>query len=216
METGTARVTPGPDDLIWAATVCRDALTPALDADWSVVAGDLTWDCRRTLDHVPDTLVFYAGPLATRATARVTPLRNGDPERSVGELLTVVGEAAAILAAVVRAAPAETRAFHPAGMADAEGFLAMGCVEVLIHTDDIARGLGLGFRPPDDLTRGVVRRLFPWAPDEGDPWAALRWACGRVGLGERERLGPDWYWQSAPLAEWDGTIRKRTAPPGWT
>ncbi len=215
MERGSARMALTPDDLAWAATVCGDALAPALGEDWSVAAGDLAWDCRRTLDHVADALMFYAGHLAARATAKVTPVRNGDPERSVGELLTVVGETAAILAGVARAAPVGTRAFHPAGMADVEGFVAMGCVEMLIHTDDMTRGLGRTFRPPDELTRGVVQRLFPWAPTAGDPWEALRWACGRASLGDRERLEPDWYWQCAPLAEWDGTVKKRTAPPGW-
>jgi hypothetical protein len=60
-----------------------------------------------------------------------------------------------------------------------------------------------------------VARIFPWAPAEGDPWAALRWAAGRAALPDRERLGPDWYWHCAPLAEWDGTIKKRTTPPAW-
>ena len=25
----------------------------------------------------------------------------------------------------------------------------------------------------------------------------------------------DWWWQSAPLAEWDGAPRRRTSPPPW-
>jgi hypothetical protein len=101
-------------------------------------------------------------------------------------------------------------------MADASGFLGMGCVEIVIHTDDIARGFGLPFHPPDDLTDRIVRRLFPWAPTDREVWASLRWACGRAALPDRARLAPDWYWHCAPLAEWDGTIKKRSAPPGWT
>jgi hypothetical protein len=137
---------------------------------------------------------------------RLPVVRNCDPSLSVPELLTVVGALAAVLAEVARAAPAGTRAFHPAGMADASGFIAMGCTEILIHTDDIAQGLARPFRPPDDLTARVLTRLFPWAPSDGDPWLRLRWATGRAGLPERERLGPDWYWHCAPLEEWDGTI----------
>ena len=204
------------DDLLAAATICRRTLEPALDADWDAPAGDLTWSCRRTLDHIPDALMVYAAHLATRATARVPLLRDGDPARPVGELLTTVETAAAILAAVVRAAPAGTRAFHPAGMADPEGFVAMGCEEILIHTDDIAQGLGIAFRPPDGLSARVLARLFPWAPADVEPWAALRWASGRTALPGRARLGPDWYWHCAPVAEWDGTIKKRSAPPRWT
>lgn len=205
-----------PDDLLAAAAACRAALTPALGDDWGVPAGDLDWDCRRTLDHIPDALAFYAALLATRATERITPPRNGDPGRSPAELLAVVETTAAILAAVVLAAPPASRAFHPAGLADAEGFVAMGCAEIMIHTADLAQGFGRPFTPPADLTRRVVRRLFPWAPTDAEPWAALRWACGRIALPDRPRLGPDWWWHCAPLAEWDGTVKKRTAPPAWT
>ena len=205
-----------PDDLRAAAALCREALTPALGDDWSVPAGDLTWDCRRTLDHVVDALAFYAAHLATRATARLPDVRDGDPARSPAELLVAVEAAAAVLAEVARAAPAEARGFHPAGMADAEGFLAMGCEEVLVHTADVAQGLGRPFRPPDDLSARVVARLFPWAPPDAAPWDAFRWATGRIALPDLPRLDPDWYWHCAPLAEWDGTIKKRTAPPRWT
>ena len=103
-----------------------------------------------------------------------------------------VETAAAVLAELARAAGPEIRAFHPAGMADGSGFVAMGCVEIVIHTADIAEGLGLSFQPPDELTRAVVSRLFPWAPAGADPWAAFRWACGRISLPGHERLGPDW------------------------
>jgi hypothetical protein len=68
----------------------------------------------------------------------------------------------------------------------------------------------------DDLALPITRRLFPWAPNDVAPWAALRWAAGRAALPDRPRLGPDWYWHCAPLSEWDGTITKRTAPPAWT
>jgi uncharacterized protein (TIGR03083 family) len=204
-----------PDDVRLAAAVVREALAPALDFDWSVAAGDLAWDCRRTLDHVADSHLFYAAHLATRARGRLVPPRDGDPARSPAELLVVLEATAAVLAAVARATPSDARGFHGAGMADAEGFVAMGCAETLIHADDIARGLGVSFTPPADLAARVVRRLFPWAPTTGDPWQTLRWSCGRAALPGRDRLGPDWYWHCAPLAEWDGTVRKRTAPPMW-
>jgi hypothetical protein len=74
-----------------------------------------------------------------------------------------------VLAAVARASKPGVRAFHPAGMADAEGFLAMGCDEILVHTGDIAEGLGIAVAPPADLCQRVVARLFPWAPTDVDP-----------------------------------------------
>lgn len=213
-----ARPNPGltVDDLVRAAAVCRSTLEPALDEDWTARAGDLTWTCQRTLDHVVDTLFYYAVMLATRATARPVMPRNGDLARTPIELLAIVESAAAVLAEVVRAAPAGTLAFHPAGPTDGEGFVALGCEEILIHTSDIAIGLGRPCLPPLDLAERVLWRLFPWAPPEHDPWLTLRWACGRVALPDRERLDPNWYWHSAPLSEWDGTVKRRTAPPAWT
>ena len=61
-----------PADLMTAARVCRETLAPALDQDWSVPAGDLEWDCRRTLDHIVDTLFLYAAYLASRGTERIS------------------------------------------------------------------------------------------------------------------------------------------------
>jgi hypothetical protein len=204
-----------PDALLVAAAVIRSALEPALDRDWDVRAGDLEWSCRRTLDHIADALLLYTVHLATRATARRPPPRNGDPAATPADLLTAVESIATAFAEVARAAPPGTRAFHPAGMADVTGFLAMGCEEILVHTWDIAEGLGVPFAPPADFAARIVARIFPWAPAYVPPWDALRWAAGRIALLGHARLGPDWYWHCAPLAEWDGTIKRRTAPPAW-
>jgi len=138
-----------------------------------------------------DALALYAAHLATRATERLPVPRNGDPSQSVAALLRLLGAMGSVLAEVARAAPPHTRAFHPAGMADVSGFLAMGCTETVIHTFDITHGLGKPFRPPDDVVQPVVRRLFPWAPSEGDSWCLLLWATGRCALPDRDRLGPD-------------------------
>ncbi len=89
----------------------------------------------------------------------------------------------------------------------------MGCTEILVHTSDVAEGLGVPFEPPAALPSRVLRRIFPWAPEDEDAWATLRWASGRTALGARERLAADWYWHCAPLDEWDGTIKRRQVPP---
>lgn len=127
----------------------------------------------------------------------------------------LVESLAAVLARVAEATLPGVRAYHPAGMADAEGFIAMGCDEILVHADDIAQGLGVGWEAPSDLCARVLARLFPWAPTDASPWRALRWANGRTALAGRERLGPDWWWHPAPLDEWDGSARRRTVPPAW-
>ncbi len=209
---------PTPHDLIAVAADCRAVLTTALDADWTVAAGDLDWTCRRTLDHILDTLLHYAGHFATRTTGRRPFVRDGDPARSLPDLLIGLTTSAAILAEVCRAAPLDARGFHPAGMADASGFVAMGCQEILAHTHDITLGLGLPFRPADPgRVARVVARIFPWAPATAAPWDALRWAAGRIALPDHPRLDPDWWWHCAPLSEWDGNVKRRTAetPPGW-
>lgn len=201
-----------PNDLLTAASVSQAALEPALDRDWSVRAGDLEWSCRHTLDHIFEALIFYAGMLATRSPElRETGVINtaGIP---LADALTMVETMAAILSEVVRAAPPEARAYHPNGMADGSGFVAMGCEEILMHSADIAQGLGLALCPPTDLAARVRARLFPWAPTEVEPWDALRWAAGRKALPAYPRLGTDWGWHCAPLAEWDGTVAKARWP----
>jgi hypothetical protein len=201
-----------PDDLLTAAAVARSALTPVLDRDWSARAGDLEWTCHRTLAHVANALLFYAAHFATRSTV-LRPMAWLDcDDRPVDVILTMVESNAAILAGVVRAAPPGARGYHYGGMADASGFIAMGCEELLIHTNDIARGLRLAFSPPSELAGAVRSRLFPWAPTDADPWAALRWATGRLALPGHQRLGSDWGWHCAPLGEWDGTVAKARWP----
>jgi hypothetical protein len=207
-----------PDDLPATAALCRETLRPWADRDWSVPAGDLEWSCRRTLDHMVDVPIFLAGNAALRSTSRVLPARNGDPDADVTRLLDAVVTSATMLERICAGMGPADRGFHPAGQADAEGFRAQGCAEVLQHTYDIANGLGEAFRPPDDLAARIVARLFPWAPaaeEHPDRWEALLWSCGRIALPGHERLAPDWWIQAAPLEEWDGQRKVRTMPPSW-
>ena len=198
-----------PDDLVTAAAIACDALAPGLDADWRVPARDLDWSCHRTLQHMAEAPLFHATHLVTRATERRPSFRAGDVPPPVADLLRVIPANAMILAAIARATPAEARGWHPSGMADANGFAAISSVEMLIHTADIAAALSLPYQPPADLAGRVLRRLCPWAPAGSDDWATLQWAAGRIALPDRARLGPDWSWQSGPLGEWDGTVKKR-------
>mgnify|MGYP002779669770 CR=1 FL=1 len=203
-----------PDDLITSASLSVQALTPLLDHDWETRAGELEWRCQRTLDHISDALLFYALLLANRATDRLAPVRNGYPDATVPELLEIVRGSARMLAEIARGVGPEEHAFHPSGMGDAEGFIGMGCEEILVHTWVICQGLGAWFQPPDDLARRITQRVFPWAPID-QPWAGLLWATGSVVLPDRERLGPDWWYHPGPLSQWDGTINRRTTPPAW-
>jgi hypothetical protein len=60
-----------PNDLLDAAAVSREALEPFIARDWSVQAGDLTWDVRRTVAHICDALGWYAAHLAMQSPRRL-------------------------------------------------------------------------------------------------------------------------------------------------
>lgn len=193
------------EDLRRAVAAAAETLAPHVEADWSMIAGDLEWTCRNTLDHSIDVLLWYAGNLAMLATERRQHVRDGDSNGSIDRLLNALVSAGHILARVAEATPPGGRGYHGAGMADVTGFLAMACDEVLVHVHDISSGFGLEFHPPDDISERLVPRLFPWAPSNGDPWTRLLWCNGRRALPEHGRLGPEWGWWCAPLEEWDGT-----------
>ena len=127
----------------------------------------------------------------------------------MADLIQVHRAQAVVLAAVLRSMPDGARAFHPAGMADRYGFAAMSCTEILVHTDDIAQGLGVEFTPPVAVAARTLARLFPWVPAGDDPWRALLYAAGRRAFGGNQRRAPNWSWQCAPLSEWDGSERVR-------
>jgi hypothetical protein len=55
------------------------------------------------------------------------------------------------LATVGSATPPGVRAYHVSGPQDAGGFIALACVEFLVHTDDALTGFGIPFGPDADL-----------------------------------------------------------------
>ncbi|MFC7742777.1 maleylpyruvate isomerase N-terminal domain-containing protein [Nocardiopsis composta] len=115
------------------------------------------------------------------------------PRRHPEQLVQGLEATGGVLAAAVRTTPPEVRAWHPYGDAGPIGFAAMGMVEALVHTHDIAAGLGLGFTPPEEPVARVLDRLFPQAPGTGDPWSELLWCTGRGTLPGHE--APDgWRW----------------------
>jgi hypothetical protein len=192
-----------------AADYMTGVLEPATSDPerWEAQAGPVTWSCRMTLAHVAGCCTGYAALLARRASRKV---ESPGPDTATGPepLLDVTRSAAALLAVVVAAAGAADLAWHPWGTADRSGFAAMGADEILVHGSDIATGLGLAYDPPPGVCRAILRRIFPWAPDNGSPWIALQWANGRVNLGSRP-ADPDWRWHNAPLETWDGAIPRK-------
>ena len=134
-------------------------------------------------------------------TRYVRAIATAEKDASPAEVLEFAVTGGRILASMVRTSPPHVRAFHPTGMADPEGFAALGCNEALLHGDDIAQGFGRSLDPPRDVCRGVFSRLFPQATADladADPWAALRWAGGRAELAGHPQQ-PNWRPHSAPL-----------------
>jgi len=202
-----------PEDIDAVVSSAITMLRPAMDLDWHVPAGDLTWTCWETLEHTADDLFAYAmqiapkqPPLTTHTPIAWRRLHDegpastifADPTAGNAGLLQVLDGCATLLIAVVRMTPDHVRAHHVFGVSDPEGFAAMGVVEVLVHSHDVAIGLGLKWTPPADVCDRVLRRLFPNAPTETDPWATMLWATGRGSLPGHAALES---WQ------WDGTRR---------
>ena len=186
--------------LVSAATdELNRALQPGIDRDWSVPAGDVEWSCRHTAAHIADDLFSYASQVIAQPVHGYLPIEAVlDPGASNHEILEAVSMCGQLLRLAVDTTSADARAWHPQGTSDPDGFAAMGVLETLVHTYDIARGLGLDWTPPGRLCEPVVERLFPGAPD-GDPARVLLYATGRGELPGRPRQ-LEWSWNSTVRA----------------
>lgn len=174
-------------------------LRPAVDRDWTAVKpAGMEWTVHETAFHICGCLVSYAANLAGGAQDDYVPfdITLDEGTDNLG-LLHVLETGGALLAAAVRTAPREARAFHPSPFRSANrvGFAAMGVAEVLLHTHDIADGLGLAYEPPAHLPEYVLTRIFPEVQPGPDAWRTLLWATGRGDLpGRAPRTG--WRWSN--------------------
>ena len=176
------------------------------DRDWTRKVRGLEWTCWQTADHVATVVLTFAARIAVRTVDPFPMARCSDPDRSVPEVVDLIAAATRLLALGLADLPLGTRVFHPAGLADVEGYVAMACDELLVHAAEITAAVGDPFRPPDAIALRVARRLFPWAPGGFSGWDTLRWANDRAGLGDHPSPGPTWVWYCRPLVEWDGTV----------
>jgi hypothetical protein len=202
------------DDVLTAAAAL-EALGRTADGSplWDTPAAPTTWTAARTLEHVADALVFYAGQVARRADRRLPVLRDGR-DAPPGEQLDNVGTAAHLLAGQLRDL-GQGRAWHPSGFADATGWAGMAVTELLVHGHDVARALHVPLSLPPDVCARTLARVFPWVgAEDAPPPARLLAVTGRAHVPGIPH-DPDWWWQSAPLADWDGRPRRRTALPAW-
>lgn len=207
---------PGPvtaDDVLTVAAASVAALRTGAHGDWSAPAGELTWDCWETVEHTADDLFSYAAHLGADLDGDYLPFeadvrhpggpRNtirSDPDAGPEGLFAVLTASATVLAAMVRVAAPTARAPHPHGRADPEASAAMGVLETLLHTEDVACGLGLRWNPDPDLCARVLARLLPEIERTDEPWTDLLWASGRIALPGRPRR-ESWGWDNRTPAE---------------
>ncbi len=183
-------------DVRRSAQLCYETLEPGVNLEWSRRARGLDWDCRFTVGHISDALGFYLAHLASRSEQwlKFDVVPHADATNL--HLLRLVTAMAEAFAQVLESTPDDARGFHHSGIKSKTQFAANGCLETLVHTDDVAQALDLAFNPTDDLCARVFRDLFWGAPREAPaPWDALLWATGRKELAGHD-LGPDWlrYW----------------------
>jgi hypothetical protein len=188
-------VTPGLVTAVAAAS--RRALAPYLDADWSVPARGVDWTCYETAAHLADGWFAHAARIAGQPTEWFVPatLTVDDPVTPV-RLLQVFDACAELLRCAAIVTDAQSRAYHPWGASDPAGSVAMASAEALVHTWDIVGGLGGDWRPPDELARPVLDRIFPDAP-AGPAGDVLLWCCGRIALPDHPRQ-ETWRWYGEP------------------
>ncbi|MBD0743645.1 hypothetical protein [Streptomyces sp. CBMA152] len=215
MSDETSRTPVTAADVEHSVRLSVTALRAGLAGDWSVPAGSLDWDCWETVEHLSDDLFAYAvqlGPQQPPLDGDVPYLweakRPGGPRNAVhadraagpAGLLQTLEASGALLTAMVRTASPDVRAHHTFGISDPEGFAAMGIVETLLHTYDVAQGLGIAWAPPLGLCDRVLARLFREVPADPDRWRVLLWATGRAELADLPHQD-SWRWYGEPLSD---------------
>lgn len=197
-----------PTDLRLCLNFTTDVLRSIEGREWSRAVHGIDMTVSELVAHVAITGMWYSVDLtaAGQDLTTVQPAVSADAEND--EMITTLAVLIELLARAIEASPADARGFHPFGMADRSGFVAMACDELLIHGYDIAVTFGVDYEPPAELVELVLQRLFPWAQagdtEETGPWPTLLWANGRADLPEHTRPRR-WTWHCAPLDEWDGT-----------
>jgi hypothetical protein len=194
-----------PEHVLHAASLAASALRPHVGADWSVRAGGLEWSVETTVVHVLGALTKESLYLASRSNRFIAVGMMKFRDATPTELVESIEPAAQALANVARSTPAGALAYHSTGMTDAEGYLAMGCGEVLMHTWDACCGLGVDFVGPSDLSSAILARTFPWVEIDDSPWQTLLWAFGRAARGGEAPVPDGLPGLRAPLEHWDGT-----------
>ncbi len=193
--------------MIASGVAARDALAQLSDEQWRERPPNMSWTRLVTALHSSQAAAAYAVNLSLGDDKSNPMLPVDEDAVEPSKVPSLVYSQSLLLATVARGVPAERRGWHGAGLPDAEGFLAMGCTEVLLHCWDALAGTEVAFAGDDDIADHVLQRLFPWQPKETPRWQTLLFATGRGELEGFESPGERWLWHNAPLDEWDGEER---------
>lgn len=168
-----------PEALERTAEVVVTALRPAIGRDWSRRAGTLEWSVETTIAHMAGGMAKHLVYLMSGSPRFIAVAPRAWPDATQDELLDAIVGCAAAMANAARQSPLGAAGFHVTGMKDAEAFLAMEVVDLLVHAEDVAQGLGLNFDPPDDLCEIALDSGHPDQAGRRPAWPALLWLWGR-------------------------------------
>ncbi len=192
------------DDLVAAGAAAYETLSQIAEPQWQEKPPRMDWTRHVIASHICGALQFYATQLAVGSDRYTPTIRLDEAGIKSYERPGLVKSQTTLLAAVARGAAPGTRAWHPSGLPDSEGFLAIGCTEVLLHCWDAVQGTDLEFEGDSEISDRILRRIFPWAPTETPRWQTLLFVTGRADLEGHESPGEQWMWHSNLLDEWDG------------
>ncbi|MFL6100490.1 MAG: maleylpyruvate isomerase N-terminal domain-containing protein [Actinomycetales bacterium] len=194
---GTGSSVIGTERLVALADRLCEVVAAGPAAAWNRTAGDLEWTVRRTVGHVVDALTWNSVQLASQAPGHVRVDALPPPDATPGEMLEAVRGAARLVRTVIDGGGLERRSWHLFGVTDPTGVLAIGITELLVHGEDITRGLGLAWSPDVDLVVAVQERLLPQVVPGRDPWTSLLAAHGRT-VGDSTMVAAAWTWDLTP------------------
>jgi hypothetical protein len=181
------------DDLYAVARCVADSWRSGEDRDWTARAGTLEWSCARTANHAIDTLIAPAFFLASRRTDRYpdggwSPGDDATPDR----FIDAVEMGARLLGGAVAGADADATALlfrRPPTVGAPADFAPRGALELVLHAQDVCRGLGVDLQPPREACEHLRQHVEGWPfwgsywPNlsmTGDPWIDLLTSTGRL------------------------------------
>jgi uncharacterized protein (TIGR03083 family) len=170
-------VTPGALESTAEAVVA--ALRPGVGLDWSRTAGTLDWTVEATVAHMAAGIAKHLIYLTSRSSRFIAVATGRWPDATQEEMLDAIVGCAAAMANAARQSPPGSMGFHVSGMHDAEGFLAMDVVDLLVHAEDVTQGLGLDFSPSDELCEVALDFGHPEYAGRRPAWPTLLWVWGR-------------------------------------